>query len=157
MKKLFAILIVCTVVFAAKWSHFSPTFNTGANDTTWIVTTADDTSGAFALSPSVSVQVEIQTGPGDSSKVGWYPVYASKAPGYISCGEVPLSKFRSSWGNIDSTDFYGVYDIAADSSFSKGVNISPTAACPCARIVVKGHATDNDSARVVIHISRYEE
>lgn len=158
MKKfvLVALLMSVVSVYAGEWEHFSPTWNTGANDSIYIVAAADDTSGGFRLTPSTSVQLQmIGTAATDSSAIGFYPVFASMHS-YADCGSVPISKFSHKWGTMDSTDFYGVYDVSVDSVFSIGVNISPDAACPCARIVAKGLAL-NDSSYIKIAVSRYSE
>lgn len=158
MKYIVSLIMLALVATsqAGNWSHFSPTWNTGANDSIYIVGTADDTTGGFSLSPSTSVQLQmIGTAATDSSAIGFYPVFASMAP-YAECGSVPISKFSAKWGTMDSTEFYGVYDVSVDSVFFQGVNVSPDAACPCARIVAKGLAL-NDSSYIRIAVSRYTE
>lgn len=149
-------LLIASVAMAGDWYSFAPSWNTGANDTIYIIAAADDTSGAFQLTPSTSIQIEqVGTPATDSSAVGFYPVFASKT-GYAECGSVPIAKFNHKWGTMDSTDFYGVYNISIDSAFTTGVGISPDAACPCARVVAKGLAL-NDSSRIMLHVSRYSE
>lgn len=149
-------LALVSVAQAGSWWNGSPSFNTGANDSTYIVGAADDTTGAFALTPSTSMQFQmIGTAATDSSALGFYPVFAALG-GRAECGDVPIARFTHKWGNMDSTDFYGVYDVSVDSVMSQGVNISPDAACPCARIVFKGLAL-NDSSYVRAIISRYSE
>lgn len=159
MKRFIVIMLLCAAVASAKWtssSFFQPLFTSTVNDTVWIIGTADDTTGAFALTSATSVQVEITTAGGDTNKVKWYPVYASKAPGYVDCGSVPISKFQHKWGTNDSTDFMPVYTVNAV-GFSTGANISPDAACPCARVVVIGNVgAGDDSSKVTVHVSREE-
>lgn len=160
MKRLIFVALICaavTVVYSAKWSYFSPEFTTGANDTVWVIGTADDTTGAFALSSATSVQVEIVAAGGDTNKVKWYPVYASKPPNKAECGSVAIARFQHKWGTADSTDFMPVYPVNAVGT-SQGVGISPDVACPCARIVVIGNVgAGDDSSKVVVHVSRQED
>jgi len=158
MNFLFVLMLaLCSVAQAGTWwCSTAPNFNTGANDTIYVIGSADDTTGAFSLSPSMSAQFKmIGTAATDSSAIGFYPVFASRGI-YAECGSVPIGNFQHKWGTMDSTDFYGVYDVSVDSVMSQGVNISPDAACPCARLVFKGLAL-NDSSYIVPLLSRYTE
>lgn len=158
MKFIFVLLLAAwsSMSYAGSWWSGSPIFNSGANDSSYVIGTADDTTGGFQLSPATSVQLQmIGTAATDSSAVAFYPVFAAKGS-YSECGSVPISRFSHKWGTMDSTDFVGVYDVSTDSTFSIGVNIAPDAACECARIVVKGLAL-NDSSYVITRVTRYTE